>query len=137
MEEISLGPGVELSGRRPLVAVGDLAVVGALLSLGMLRHGVRPVVQTEHAALVVAPFLFGWIVAAPLVGAYADEAFRSVRDATEAVAGAWLGAVLVGAALRATAAFPGNAPLEFVAVVFGFGLVALGAWRALASLVVS
>lgn len=136
MRERTLGPRVRLSGLRPLVVVGDVVVIGLLLGLGMVRHGVNPLVQRVHAVAVVAPFLLGWIVAAPLVGAYADDAFGSARAALVAVGGAWTIAAAIGASLRSTRFLYGNAPPEFVAVVLGVGLVGVGLWRVVAATVV-
>lgn len=112
------------------LVVGDAVVIVGFLLLGALRHGVNPLAQPLRVAGTVAPFLLGWLVAAPLVGAYAPRARRSVGTAAALGVVAWFPANLIGSALRATPYFHGNAPLAFVAVTFGVGAVFLGVWRA-------
>ena len=124
---------VERSATTAWLALGDAAVIVAFLSLGAMRHNVNPIAQPLRIADTVAPFLLGWIVAAPLVGAYAPRARRSVRAGVGFAVVAWLAADLIGSALRATPYFHGNAPLSFVAVTFGVGAVFLAVWRAVAT----
>lgn len=108
---------------------GDVAVVVLLLSLGMIRHNQNPLGVPGRTVLVVGPFVLAWLVVAYALGAYALETRRSVAAAAANAAGTWVVAALLGAGLRATPFLPGNAPPTFVAVVAGFGAVALAAWR--------
>jgi len=120
---------VEPDRRTALLAAGDVAAVVAVLVAGMRRHGVDPLAEPGHAAGVVGPFLAGWVLAAPLVGAYAAAHLRRVGPAVNG----WLLAALVGLSLRATPALPGGVTGLFGFVISGFGLVAVGGWRLLAS----
>lgn len=127
-----LGNRVEWSTSTAWLALGDIVVLVGLLSVGSLRHGIDPFAQPLHIAETVAPFLLGWLIAAPLVGAYAPNVFQSQRMNIGLTIAAWVPAVVIGATLRATSYFQGNSPLTFVAVTLGFGTVFLGVWRALA-----
>lgn len=113
-----------------LLAAGDLLAVVLVLSAGMLRHGVDPIRTPDHAAMVVGPFLLGWVVGAPLVGAYSRGAVSSPRAVLATGTNAWLIAALVGLVLRATQWFPGGVTGLFGVVITGFGLLAVGGWRA-------
>lgn len=117
------------------LAIGDLLMLLILLGMGSLRHNENPIEVPLLFADTVAPFLVGWIVASVIVGAYSARAQRSVRDAALFGGGTWIVASLIGAGLRATPLFHGNAPLMFVAVVTGIGLVLFVVWRGLAAAV--
>ena len=119
---------VEPDRRTALLAAGDVAAVVGVLVAGMRRHGVDPLAEPGHAAAVVGPFVVGWLLAAPLVGAYAADLSR-----VGPAANGWLLAALVGLSLRATPAFPGGVTGPFGFVVSGFGLLAVGGWRLLAA----
>ena len=121
---------VERSATTAWLALGDALIIVAFLALGALRHNVNPITQPLRMADTAAPFLLGWAIAAPLIGAYAPRARQSVRRGISLAVGAWLAAAIIGSALRATTYFHGNAPLSFVAVTFGVGAVFLAAWRA-------
>lgn len=128
--------GAERSRLHALLFVGDIAVIVGLLGGGMMRHGNVPWLIPERAALVIGPFVLAWLVVSWVLGAYTGDARRSTIDATENAAGTWLAAALVGSGLRATSFLPGDAPLTFVAVVVGTGVVGLAAWRGAVTAVV-
>lgn len=113
---------------------GDLLAVLAFVLAGELRHGIDPVAQPLHVAGTAFPFYVGWAVAAPLVGAYAARTLDSRRSAVGLGVGAWVGAVAVGQALRATPWFHGDAAPAFVLVSLVVGGVLLGGWRAIRAL---
>lgn len=121
--------GIEPTARTLQVAVGDLLAVGVVLTAGLARHSVDPLDAPTHAALVVGPFFAGWALAAPLAGVYARSTLDARRAMFLSTAAAWVAAALVGVAIRATPALPGSSPPVFVAVVTGFGLLGLLAWR--------
>lgn len=115
--------------RTAALLVGDLLAIVAVLTAGLLRHGVDPVAMPGHAALVIGPFVVGWLVAAPLLGAYARPTLASAGPTVGVAVLAWGPAALVGVVARATPAVPGSTPPVFVAVVAGFGALGVGAWR--------
>lgn len=121
---------IERSSTTGWLALGDAVVITAFLAMGATHHGIDPLGQPLRVAETVAPFLVGWAIAAPLVGAYGSRARQSLGVAVAIAVAAWLPANILGAALRSTAFFPGQAPLTFVAVTFGVGAVSLAAWRA-------
>lgn len=130
-----VGAGVERTRQHALLAAGDVVVVSAVLVAGLLRHNQNPVSYPGYAAVVLAPFLLGWAVAAVLLGTYTVDARGSPLEAVVSGVGTWLLAALLGAALRATPYLPGNAPPTFVAVVAGTGAVGFVLWRGVAAAV--
>lgn len=122
---------VERSTTTLWLALGDVLVIAVFLGIGALRHNENPLAVPLRFADTLAPFLIGWAIVAPLVGVYSPRARQSVRTGVLLAVGAWLGADIVGATLRGTSFFHGNAPLSFVAVTFGVGALFLGAWRAI------
>ncbi|PSP79632.1 DUF3054 domain-containing protein [Halobacteriales archaeon QS_1_68_20] len=117
-----------------LLGVGDVLAVVLVLAAGMLRHNVDPLQSPDHATMVIGPFLLGWIVGAPLVGAYSGGTLTSPRAVLATGTNAWFIAALVGLVLRATAWFPGGVTGLFGVVVTGFGLLAVGGWRILSGI---
>jgi hypothetical protein len=116
--------------------VGDLVAVLAFVLAGELRHGIDPMAQPLHVAGTALPFLVGWALAAPVVGAYAARTLDSRRSAVSLAVGAWVGAVALGQGLRATPWFHGDAAPAFVLVSLVVGGVLLAAWRGSRSLIV-
>lgn len=115
------------------LALGDLVVLVGLLAAGFLQHNPSIVDAPVRFADTLAPFLVGWFVASLVVGAYSPRARRSVPSAALVGGATWVVAALVGATLRSTSFFHGSAPLTFVAVVGGLGLVAFVTWRSVAA----
>jgi hypothetical protein len=129
MVELPFIIGVERSRLHGKLFVGDLLLIVAVMSVGMLQHNEIPWQVPERTALVIGPFLVSWLVVAYVMGAYTGDARRSVIDATENASGTWFVTALVGAGLRSTPYLPGESPLTFVAVIVAAGAVALSVWR--------
>ena len=72
-----------LDGRATPLAIGDLLVVAVLFSWGTVHHnGLGFVVSNPgYLAGTIAPFVIGWVIAAPLLGAYAPGAAESAKAA--------------------------------------------------------
>jgi hypothetical protein len=121
------------------LAVGDVLVLVLLLSLGTANHnGVAYLTENPVGlALTLLPFLVGWLVAAPLVGAYSAGAAESAKAAIPLAIRSWVVADVIGVALRVALPFESNGPLAGrlvpLAVFFGVtlvvGVVGLGVWR--------
>ena len=118
------------------MAVGDVLVISLLLTVGVINHNSVDYLSADPVGwlLTLAPFLIGWVVVAPLVGAYSPGAAESAKAAIPLALRAWIPADLIGALLRWTPFFEGgSAPLVeyvvFALVTMAFGLVGLGAWR--------
>ncbi|MFD1571982.1 DUF3054 domain-containing protein [Halorubrum laminariae] len=114
------------------LAVGDVLVLMAMLTAGTLSHRPTEFLANEPTYLlgVWAPFLIGWFLVAPLVGAYAAGAVETAKSSVPLVVRSWIPAAAVGFVLRAVVFRGGVAP-TFVAVILAIGAIALGGWRAL------
>lgn len=115
--------------RTALVAVGDIVAIAAFLLYGLLIHAVNPLVFPQHTVLAAAPFIFAWVITAPLGGLYRPETVTSVRSALTKTTAVWVVASLAGGAIRGTEYFPGEAPAVFLVVNIVFGLAFLLPWR--------
>jgi hypothetical protein len=123
-----------LDGRTVPLAIGDLFVLALVFSAGTVRHnGLAYVVSNPgYLAATIAPFLIGWVVAAPLLGAYAPGAAESAKAAVPLALRSWVLADVVALAIRAVLESGGRLPpLSFVAVSLGSGLLGLALWRTL------
>ncbi|WP_338742449.1 DUF3054 domain-containing protein [Haloplanus salilacus] len=122
-----------LDGRAVPMAVGDLLVIAALFGAGTVYHnGVAFVASNPgYLAGTIGPFLVGWIVAAPLLGAYAPGAAESSKAAVPLAIRSWLLADAIAMGLRATPFVRGGVQLSFVLVSLGVGIVGLALWRTL------
>ncbi|MFB6256559.1 MAG: DUF3054 domain-containing protein [Haloplanus sp.] len=120
-----------LDGRTGPLAVGDLFVVAVVFGWGTVQHnGLGFVVSNPgYLAGTIAPFVVGWVVAAPLLGAYAPGAAESAKAAVPLALRSWLLADAIALGIRATPAIDGGVQLTFVAVSLGTGLVGLALWR--------
>jgi len=114
------------------LAVGDLIALIALLTVGTLNHVTTDFLLANPLYLleVYAPFLIGWILVAPLVGAYSAGAVETAKSSVPLVVRSWIPAAVVGLTLRHFV-FRGSAALTFAAVMLVLGSAALGGWRAL------
>jgi hypothetical protein len=104
------------------LAVGDLLVIAVVLSLGASFHDATVFSRPGDLATVLAPFLVGWIVAAPLIGAYSVGAQES-RSSVALVIRSWIPADVIGLAIRATPIVDGGVEPIFVVIT----LVTVGA----------
>jgi hypothetical protein len=122
-----------LDGRAAPLAVGDLLVVAILFSVGTVHHNGLAFVASNpgYLAATIAPFLLGWVIAAPLLGAYAPGAAESAKAAVPLALRSWLLADAIALGLRATPFVAGGVQLSFVLVSLGVGLVGLALWRTL------
>lgn len=113
------------------LAVGDLVVLIGLLTIGALQHNTVAYLQANPVYLlgVLAPFLIGWAIAAPVVGAYSPGAVESAKSSLPLTIRSWVPAAAIAFVLRASPLFHGGVQLSFVAVVFLLGLVSLTGWR--------
>ncbi len=118
-------------GAVPL-AVGDLVALIVLLTVGSLNHSTVDFLLANplHLLEVFAPFLIGWAIVSPLVGAYSAGAVETAKSSVPLVIRSWIPAALVGLALREFV-FSGGAAPAFVVVMLVMGSVVLGGWRAL------
>ncbi|MEM4781322.1 MAG: DUF3054 domain-containing protein [Halalkalicoccus sp.] len=119
------------SAATAVVLAGDLAIIVAQLSYGLVVHGTDPLAAPLYTAETVAPFVLGWLLVAPLLGVYTANVRRSLVETVLAVGIAWIVAALIGVGLRATPWLVGGAPPTFVLVTVSTGLATLLPWRVL------
>lgn len=125
------------AGALPL-ALGDVLVILAFIYVGSLRHGSvafppAGVGDLTTLVLIAAPFLVGWFLVAPLVGAYSAGAAESAKASVPLTVRSWIPAAVVGLLLRATPWIEGGVALTFAAVMIVVGSVSLGIWRYVAA----
>jgi hypothetical protein len=113
------------------LAVIDLLALSAVLTYGVIRHNGVDYLTTATGGwlLTLVPFLVGWAVVSPLIGAYSAGAAESAKAAIPLAVRAWVPAAAIGFALRASPLFSGGFELVFGVVVFVAGGVALVALR--------
>jgi hypothetical protein len=118
------------TGTWPL-AVGDVVAILAFVGVGIVNHDGLPFLLANPAqlAFVGLPFLIGWAIVAPLIGAYSPGAGESAKAAIPLAVRSWIAAAVIGLGLRATPAFPGDFAVTFAVVALVVGAVFLGAWR--------
>ncbi|AZH26435.1 DUF3054 domain-containing protein [Haloplanus aerogenes] len=122
-----------LDGRTAPLAIGDLLVVAVLFSGGTIHHnGISFVASNPgYLAVTIAPFLIGWVIAAPLLGAYSPGAAESAKAAVPLALRSWILADAIALGIRATPFVHGGVQLSFVAISLGVGLLGLALWRTL------
>ncbi|ELK52632.1 MULTISPECIES: DUF3054 domain-containing protein [Haloferax] len=115
------------------IAVGDVLAIFLLVTVGVIQHNGVSYLSADPVGwvLTAVPFLIGWLVTAPLLGAYSPGAAESAKSAVPLGVRSWLAATVVGMAIRWTPLFEGGVELTFVAVMLVLGSVALGVWRTL------
>lgn len=114
------------------LAVGDVLVLLALLTVGTLSHRPAEFLLSEPTYLlgVFAPFVIGWVLVAPLVGAYSAGAAETAKSSVPLAIRSWIPAAVIGLGLRALV-FRGGAEVSFAVVMLVAGSVFLGGWRVL------
>ncbi|USZ72206.1 DUF3054 domain-containing protein [Natronosalvus halobius] len=119
-----------------VVVLGDGIVILGFFAVGLLSHAIEPWTYPLHTLRTAVPFLAGWLIVSPLVGTLRLDTLSSPFETLWYVTLGWIGASVVGAAIRSTVYFPGGAPLEFVLVNVVFGLAFVLPWRLCVSLLV-
>jgi len=122
-----------LDGRAAPLAIGDLLVIAVLFSWGTVHHNGLGFVASNpgYLAGTIAPFVIGWVVAAPLLGAYSPGAAESAKAAVPLALRSWFLADAIALGIRATPFVGGGVQLTFVLISLGVGLVGLALWRTL------
>ena len=113
------------------LAVGDALILVFVFTAGAIRHHgtTFPLDAPVEWVLTVLPFLIGWALVAPLVGAYSAGAAESAKAAVPLALRAWLPADVVALLVRAAAFDDGPLQVVFVAVTLVSGALGLALWR--------
>lgn len=125
----AVGGRIDASRATLVLAAGDLLAIAVFVVLGELQHGYDPIADAGRVVGTAIPFLVGWAIVGVLAGVYAPRVRESARAVAIRTGLAWVGAVLIGQALRATPVFHGGLSIPFVLVSLGVGLVLLVPWR--------
>lgn len=112
--------------------VGDVVAIALFVIIGEISHGIDPLRQAAVVVDTSLPFLIGWVIVAPLLGAYARGTVERRTIAITNVVPAWLVADGVGQVLRDTSLFHGSATPVFYLVAAAVGGLFLFSWRLLA-----
>lgn len=120
---------VDPVGPTGLVALGDVLLIALFVGIGEVTHGAPPWEQPMRMVGTLIPFLIGWAITAFVGGLYTHDAWDFPIRAVSWTIPAWVTAVLIAMALRATPLFHGNAAVTFAVVAMLVGLVLLVPWR--------
>ncbi|MFB6073660.1 MAG: DUF3054 domain-containing protein [Haloarculaceae archaeon] len=122
-----LGGRVAPTGRTAALLIGDLLAIAAFVLFGMAHHGT--IDEPVRVVQVLGSFYVGWIPLAIVAREYAADALASYRRVPVRTLPAWVLAVVVAQALRATRFDPGHAALTFALVSVVVGGALLTGWR--------
>lgn len=127
---------VDIDDAARLLLPGDLLVLAGVFTAGTVNHNGVEVLTTQplYVLTTILPFLLGWIVAGPLLGAYSSRADDSAHESAVLAVRAWVVGAAIAVLLRASPLFSGGASLTFFAVTLGTGAAGLAIWRATALL---
>lgn len=125
------GPARAGWSRSALLVAGDALAFLVFAAAGRASHGEAAGLDAAlQVAETAAPFVAGWLLVAPLAGAYRADVVTSPRAMAARTALAWLIACPAGLMLRALLRQSGI-PLSFAITTFVVNLVILLAWRLL------
>ena len=115
------------------IAVGDIAVLLAFLLVGTLQHWTLDQLLADPTVFVLSagPFVFGWLLCAPLIGAYSPGGGSAPNSSIPLAIRSWIPAAIVGLGIRVVALPHRGAGAVFVVIMIVGGAVVLSAWRAL------
>ncbi len=113
------------------IAVGDLFALLAFLLAGTLQHWTLEQLQADPTIYLLAagPFLIGWLLCAPLIGAYSPGGGSAPNSSIPLAIRSWIPAALVGLGIRVVAIPDRGADIVFVAIMLVGGVVVLSLWR--------
>ena len=123
---------LEISYKRAviLLVIGDLICFLIFAALGRNTHGeASGFAAIPQIILTALPFVAGWFLVSPLVGAFRHKILSQPRAMAIRTALAWLLAWPVAMLLRGIFVDHGIPPLSFAMVVLLFNMLLLLIWR--------
>ncbi len=113
------------------IAIGDLTALLVFLFLGTLEHWTLEQIQADPIIYVYAalPFILGWLICAPLIGAYSPGGGSAPNSSIPLAIRSWIPAVIIGLIIRVIAIPDRGFDPVFALVIFIGGTVFLTAWR--------
>ena len=117
------------SGRTVALVGGDVVALMVFAAIGRGSHGeAAGLGAIGEVAQTAAPFIIGWLITSPWLGAFRPAATDTPAKMLRTTALSWCAAVVVGALVRAL--FIGRfSPFSFYIVTFIAALLILGGWR--------
>ena len=115
------------------IAAGDAVVLLLFLLAGTLRHHPPSAVRADPLiyAAAAGPFILGWALCAPPVGAYSPGGGSAPNSSIPLAIRSWIPAALVGLVVRVVAVPNAGAAPVFAGIMVVGGSVVLAAWRGL------
>ncbi|MFT4903754.1 MAG: hypothetical protein ACI8UR_000301 [Natronomonas sp.] len=113
------------------IAVGDIIALLAFLLAGTLQHSTITEIQMNPEIYLFAagPFILGWLIAAPLIGAYSPGGGSAANSSIPLAIRSWVPAAIIGLVVRVVAVPErGFAPV-FAGIMLVGGAVVLSVWR--------
>lgn len=114
------------------IAVGDVVAILAFIFIGGLsEHWTLEQIQASPEIVLFAagPFLLGWLVCAPLVGAYSPGGGSAPNSSIPLAIRSWVPAVVVGFVVRVGVAPDRGFDPIFAAIMLVGGALVIGVWR--------
>ncbi|MFW5918043.1 MAG: DUF3054 domain-containing protein [Haloferacaceae archaeon] len=120
--------------RARVLLPGDFLVVAGVFVAGTVHHHGIDVLTTRplYVLTTILPFLIGWAVAGPLLGAYGPRAVAAAHDSAVVAVRAWTLGAVIAVLLRASPLFSGGASTIFFLITLGTGAAGLAIWRVVA-----
>lgn len=113
-----------------IVATGDVVLLLTFAAIGRWSHHEISAGGLLATLGTAAPFVVGWALAAPPLGAYARRSFVSIRSLMQRLLVVWPVALVAALIIRSFVDHKIPAP-AFVVVALLFNLLTLCMWRAL------
>lgn len=113
------------------IAVGDIVALLAFLFVGTLQHSTLEQLQADPTIYLFAagPFVLGWLICAPLVGAYSPGGGSAPNSSIPLAIRSWIPSALVGMVLRVFALPGRGAEVPFAVIMLVGGAFVLSGWR--------
>jgi hypothetical protein len=122
------------NGRTAALVGGDVVALMVFAAIGRGSHGeAAGLGAIGEVARTAAPFLVGWLLTAPWIGAFRLSATDTPPKMLRTTALSWCAAIVAGTLLRALL-IGRFSPFSFYVVTFIAALVILGGWRGLFAL---
>jgi|TARA_B100001971_G_C18168661_1_gene525764 hypothetical protein len=119
----------DISSLSPLLITGDILILMAFMILGQLSHDMIPWKRPDRYLMGILPFFIGWLIAAPIIGAYSYDSLSSPINAAKYAAIAWFFADLLAMLIRGLPFMPGGVAISFFLVSYFIGAIMLVSWR--------
>ncbi|CAI49988.1 DUF3054 family protein [Natronomonas pharaonis DSM 2160] len=113
------------------IAVGDIVVLLAFIFLGTLSHWPLDAMLADPTIYLAAagPFLLGWVICAPLIGAYSPGGGSAPNSSIPLAIRSWVPAAIVGFVVRYVALPQRGVEPVFIGIMLVGGAVVISAWR--------